>query len=236
MGPPRRESAPPAVAIGDEFATRQDAAAKVLQKAAKSPEAKDRRRRTLPPSGTGGFPERPSNSAGASRSVRMTVGVRVRPMSSKELKRGSHSCLVTKEGKHVFAHDPDDKMGGLDYLRLDKTKDKAYQFDHAFSPEETTEHVYDLTVKRVISAVMDGFHGSCFAYGATGSGKTYTMTGDAEQPGIMPRAISDLFAASTSTKDDYKWRFSLTYVEIYNERVKDLLNPMCDQQPLSLAV
>ena len=86
------------------------------------------------------------------------------------------------------------------------------------------------TVKRVISAVMDGFHGSCFAYGATGSGKTYTMTGDAEQPGIMPRAISDLFAASTSEKDDYKWRFSLTYVEIYNERVKDLLNPMsgCD--------
>ena len=77
---------------------------------------------------------------------------------------------------------------------------------------------------------MDGFHGSCFAYGATGSGKTYTMTGDAAVPGIMPRAISDLFAASTGAHDDYKWRFSLVYVEIYNERVKDLLNPTsgCD--------
>ena len=116
MGPARRESAPPAPVLTEDAATRQEAAAKVLQKAAKSPEAKDRRRRqTLPPNATA-FPERPSGSAGGARSVRMTVGVRVRPLSSKELKRGSHSCLVTKEGKHVFAHDPDDKMGGLDYL------------------------------------------------------------------------------------------------------------------------
>ena len=118
------------------------------------------------------------------------------------------------------------RRGGIDYLRLDKTKDKAYRFDHAFGPEQTTEELYNTTVRRVVDAVMTGFHGSCFAYGATGSGKTYTMTGDAEHPGIMPRAISDLFALSTTKHDDYKWRFSLVYVEIYNERVKDLLNPL----------
>ena len=156
----------------------------------------------------------------------MIVGVRIRPLSGKESKRGSHSCLATREGNQIFATDPDDKMGGIDYLRLDKNKDKAYQFDHAFGPEQTTEDVYNCTVKRVVSAVLDGFHGSCFAYGATGSGKTFTMTGDASQPGVMPRAISELFHRSTTDHDEYKWRFSLVYVEIYNERVKDLLNPM----------
>ena len=74
--------------------------------------------------------------------------------------------------------------------------------------------------------MLDGFHGSCFAYGATGSGKTFTMTGSAEHPGVMPRAIEELFSRAAKEKDELKWRFSLVYVEIYNERVKDLLNPM----------
>ena len=90
----------------------------------------------------------------------MTVGVRVRPLSAKEESKGSHTCLEVKEGKHVFAYDPDEKMGGIDYLRLDKSKDKAYQFDCAFGTECTTEAVYEATMKRVIRAVMDGFHGS----------------------------------------------------------------------------
>ena len=94
--------------------------------------------------------------------INPTIGVRIRPLSSKETKRGSNSCISTTEGKHVFVSDPDEKMNGRDYLRLDKNKDKAYQFDCAFGPEQTTEEVYNATVKRVIAAVMDGFHGSCF--------------------------------------------------------------------------
>jgi hypothetical protein len=180
--PPRplrdRLSAPPApIAVAVDDQSRQDAAARTLQAAAKSPVAKARRR-TLPPGSTApsdfpkAAPPASSASGGGSRSTKMTVGVRVRPLSARETKRGSHSCLTLSEGKHVFAHDPDDKMGGIDYLRLDKNKDKGYQFDHAFGPDETTEQVYDKTVKKIISAVMDGFQGSCFAYGATGSGKT----------------------------------------------------------------
>jgi len=154
----------------------------------------------------------------------MVIGVRVRPMSAKELKRGSTDVLEVKDASKVFAYDPDDKMGGLDYLRLDKTKDKAYQFDHAFGAESTSKDVYERCVRRVVKAVVEGFHGSCFAYGATGSGKTYTMMGAPEAPGVMPLAVSDLFNL-VADDDDSTWRFGLTYVEIYNERVKDLLNP-----------
>ncbi len=115
-------------------------------------------------------------------------------------------------------------MGGHDYLRLDKNRDRAYQFDHAFGPDASSTQVYAAMVERIVDAVVAGFHGSCFAYGATGSGKTFSMIGSAEAPGVMPLAMSDLFA-KTRADDECEWRISLSYVEIYNERVKDLLNP-----------
>ena len=107
-----------------------------------------------------------------------------------------------------------------------RSKDHAYRFDYAFGPECASSELYEVGVRPVVRAVAQGFHGSCFAYGATGSGKTFTMTGSAEHPGVMPRAIEELFSRSAKEKDELKWRFSLVYVEIYNERVKDLLNPM----------
>ena len=166
----------------------------------------------------------PMIDTGGGRKARMVVGVRVRPLFPKEARKGSTDVLEVKHGQEVYAYDPDDKMGGLDYLRLNVTKDKAYTFDHAFGPECTSEEVYNKTMLGVVSAVMQGFHGSCFAYGATGSGKTFTMAGTQESPGLMPRAINDLFKIAKSS-DDMNWKFSLTYVEIYNERIKDLLNP-----------
>ena len=70
----------------------------------------------------------------ASGAGNITVAVRVRPLSSKETSRGCHACIVVQDARQVNVVDPDDKMGGIDYLRLDKTKDKAYAFDHAFEP------------------------------------------------------------------------------------------------------
>ena len=228
-----RQSAPPVpsgMALEDYRA--QDAASHI-QKAvrAKSPErGAVRRKQSLPASSSSSMVGGGAKAGGEPKRIRMTVGVRVRPLSSKEEQKGSTACLTVEEGKHVFAYDPDDKMGGIDYLRLDKTKDKAYQFDAAFGPECTSKDVYDATMQRVIRAVIDGFHGSCFAYGATGSGKTYTMSGDEGAPGVMPQAITDLFALSEK-EDDYTWRFSMTYIEIYNERVKERLDPTSRASP-----
>ena len=155
---------------------------------------------------------------------RMTVGVRVRPLSSGEVRKGSKGVLTVTDGSKVFCSDPDDKMGGRDYLRLDKTKDHAYRFDHAFGAGCTSQDIYHACVQPVVRAVGQGYHGSCFAYGATGSGKTYTMMGESDAPGVMPMAVQELFDLSEK-EDDFNWSFALTYVEIYNERVKDLLNP-----------
>ena len=202
----------------DDF-VQQDMSAKIAaREAANRPDAKKVKQMV----GPGKLA--PMIDTGGGRKARMVVGVRVRPLSAKEARKGNHDALEVTAGQNVFAHDPDDKMGGLDYLRLNVTKDKAYTFDHAFGPECTSEDVYNKTMRGVVAAVMQGFHGSCFAYGATGSGKTFTMAGTQEAPGVMPRAISDLFKIAKQS-DDLSWSFKVTYVEIYNERIKDLLNP-----------
>ena len=108
---------------------------------------------------------------------RLMVGVRVRPLSAAESARGAVDCLSVTEGNKVFARDPDEKMGGRDYLRLQQFNDHAYQFDAAFGPESGSSEVYARLVRRVVTAVIDGYNGACFAYGATGSGKTHTMLG-----------------------------------------------------------
>eukprot|EP00312_Isochrysidales_sp_CCMP1244_P042941 CAMPEP_0202764932 /NCGR_PEP_ID=MMETSP1388-20130828/27125_1 /ASSEMBLY_ACC=CAM_ASM_000864 /TAXON_ID=37098 /ORGANISM="Isochrysis sp, Strain CCMP1244" /LENGTH=404 /DNA_ID=CAMNT_0049433451 /DNA_START=1 /DNA_END=1211 /DNA_ORIENTATION=- len=155
---------------------------------------------------------------------RLMVGVRVRPLSAAESARGAVDCLSVTEGNKVFARDPDEKMGGRDYLRLQQFNDHAYQFDAAFGPESGSSEVYARLVRRVVTAVIDGYNGACFAYGATGSGKTHTMLGQPQEPGVMPEAVEELMAAALRD-DDFDYKFGVSYVEIYNEKVKDLLNP-----------
>jgi len=194
---------------------KQDAAAKIDNaEAAKKPDSKKVKQMV----GPGKLA--PMIDTGGGRMSRMVVAVRARPVSAKEQRKGCHDCLEIQGEKQIYAHDPDDKMGGLDYLRLNVTKDKIYMYDHAFGPSATSEQVYNKTMLGVVSAVMQGFHGSCFAYGATGSGKTFTMTGSRDDPGVIPQTVDALFAAAGD-----ECCVKMQYVEIYNETIKDLLQP-----------
>ena len=94
----------------------------------------------------------------------INVTVRVRPLSSKETGRSSWNCLAVQDGRQINVSDPDDKMGGTDYLRLDKTKDKSYAFDHAFGPESAQVELYEATAKSLVPEVISGCNACCFAY------------------------------------------------------------------------
>jgi len=84
--------------------------------------------------------------------------------------------------------------------------------------------VYDKTASLLIDSVIKGFNACVFAYGTTGSGKTYTMTGDQDTPGIMYLIIDDIFKKIVlNSEKTYEIRVS--YVEIYNEVIRDLLVP-----------
>ena len=108
------------------------------------------------------------------------------------------------------------------------SEDKLYSFDRVFSPHVTQTEVYE-AVKSHVQAAVRGYNATIFAYGSTGSGKTYTLTGgesSAEQ-GIISRTVSDIFKLIDSyTTEDNNLKFSvrLSYVELYNNNFRSLLD------------
>ena len=114
-------------------------------------------------------------------------------------------------------------------------QDTNFRFDRVFDMESTQKQVYDVAAKPIIDSVLDGFNGTIFAYGQTGSGKSHTMTGpsisnieDIEMQGIIPRMVRTVFTRIENASEDIVFNVTVSMVEIYNERIKDLLDPTKD--------
>ncbi|KAH3678402.1 hypothetical protein WICMUC_001419 [Wickerhamomyces mucosus] len=100
-----------------------------------------------------------------------------------------------------------------------------FKFDHVFQPTSGNLEVYEKVVQNLISQLMEGYNATVFAYGMTGSGKTYSMSGTKEEPGIIPLSIREIFEKiEESDKNVCKHELKVSYLEIYNERIYDLLN------------
>jgi centromeric protein E len=95
--------------------------------------------------------------------------------------------------------------------------------DHVFTPNDRNHKVYDACAKRLVRRVMEGYHGTVFAYGMTGTGKTFSMQGTASSPGVIPLAITDIFSYIRETPHR-EFLLRVSYLEIYNERIHDLLS------------
>lgn len=107
---------------------------------------------------------------------------------------------------------------------LHRSKEQKYFFDRIFDHKANQEMVYKNTCSHLIESVVRGYNATVFAYGTTGSGKTYTMVGTQEQPGIMVLTLTDMFNyIKKDTEKEYEIKVS--YVEIYNEFIRDLLVP-----------
>ncbi|XP_011875631.1 PREDICTED: osmotic avoidance abnormal protein 3-like [Vollenhovia emeryi] len=132
------------------------------------------------------------------------VAVRCRPISQKELQQG---C------QNVVTIDPLTKLCTLE----NGASGKVYQFDAAFSPSATTESVYEDVGSVIVEAVLEGYNGTVFAYGQTGCGKSFTMRG------FIERALEHLFEATSTASSETRYLALLSYLEIYNERLRDLL-------------
>ena len=140
----------------------------------------------------------------------MLVSVRIRPLNKKELQYSSLKTLQIENDK-------------IKIISSQKQKEIEFEFDFIFSEEITQKEIYEYTTEKLINKVMEGFNATVFAFGATGSGKTYTMVGNNKESGIMIRSINDLFLKLNNEKNkDYSVHIS--YIEVYNEQLKDLLN------------
>ncbi len=106
-----------------------------------------------------------------------------------------------------------------------RIKEHRFIFDRLFDQDASQRDVFNKTTKPLIDVILDGYNATVFAYGATGCGKTHTITGTNAAPGIIPLTMQELFKRIDQLEDTKKIDLSLSYLEVYNETIKDLLNP-----------
>jgi kinesin family protein C1 len=112
-------------------------------------------------------------------------------------------------------------------LQLGPKKSSAFSFDRAFGPESTQDEVFG-EVSGLVQSALDGYKVCLFSYGQTGSGKTHTMLGGSDEAsrGIIPRAVEKVVEASKLNEiKGWSYKMTASYVEIYNETIRDLLAP-----------
>ncbi|GJJ13420.1 hypothetical protein Clacol_007674 [Clathrus columnatus] len=110
-----------------------------------------------------------------------------------------------------------------EYTRNGTAPTQEFRFDNIFNPETISKSVYVKAAKNHVRAAMEGYNAVVFAYGQTASGKTHTLTGTDEQPGIIPRAMRDVLGYIKSTPSR-EFLLRCSYLEIYNETIHDLLS------------
>ncbi|VEU20242.1 DEKNAAC101224 [Brettanomyces naardenensis] len=115
-----------------------------------------------------------------------------------------------------------------------RNREHRFVFDRLFDQNSSQEEVYNYTGKPLLDSVLEGYNATVFAYGATGCGKTYTISGKPENPGVIFLTLRDLFSRIESSRDDRDAEVTLSYLEIYNETIRDLLNPRTDSRILQL--
>uniref|UniRef100_A0A665TMM6 plus-end-directed kinesin ATPase n=1 Tax=Echeneis naucrates TaxID=173247 RepID=A0A665TMM6_ECHNA len=154
------------------------------------------------------------------------VAVRVRPFNSREMSKES-KCIIQMQGNTTTIVNP----------KAPKEPAKTFSFDYSYWSHTTPEDpcfasqnlVYNDIGKEMLQHAFEGYNVCIFAYGQTGAGKSYTMMGKQEegQEGIIPMLCEDLFEKINDdcNKEDLSYSVEVSYMEIYCERVRDLLNP-----------
>ncbi|CAA9986290.1 kinesin-8, putative [Plasmodium knowlesi strain H] len=153
----------------------------------------------------------------------MNVVIRCRPMSASEKNEGAKNVIKILDNKMIVLLDPSDNSDNV--LRQNRSREKKYVFDYVFDETSSQEDVYKNSVKCLIDAVIAGYNSTVFAYGATGAGKTHTIIGHKNEPGIMNMILRDLFDRIKKMEVMNEYKVKCSFIEIYNENICDLLNP-----------
>lgn len=150
------------------------------------------------------------------REESIKVCCRFRPHSNLERTSNGRTCVEVLDTTSV--HIP--------------VSDHTFLFDRVFRWDASQKEVYDHAAKPVINAVLKGFNGTVLAYGQTASGKTYTMEGpdieDKHAQGVIPRMVWSIFNGIYHSDEHIEFLVKVSIVEIYNERIRDLLDPKKD--------
>ncbi|KAI9809084.1 MAG: hypothetical protein M1825_002373 [Sarcosagium campestre] len=163
------------------------------------------------------------------------VVVRVRPFNGRELDRRAKCIVQMKDAQTVLIPpaDAEERLRGAGKGgKADGSKvfafDKSYwSFDHKDAHFAGQDHLFGDLGRPLLDNAFQGYNNCIFAYGQTGSGKSYSMMGYGSEAGVIPRICQDMFRRITAIQEDknLSCTVEVSYLEIYNERVRDLLNP-----------
>ncbi|XP_052343575.1 kinesin-like protein KIF3A isoform X1 [Oncorhynchus keta] len=145
------------------------------------------------------------------------VVVRCRPLNQKERSMGHKQAVSVDENRGTIT---------VNKLETNHEPPKTFTFDTVFGPDSKQLDVYNLTARPIIDSVLEGYNGTIFAYGQTGTGKTFTMEGVRAVPelrGIIPNSFAHVFGHIAKAEGDTRFLVRVSYLEIYNEEVRDLL-------------
>ena len=169
----------------------------------------------------GGTSRRAASDGAGGTTVPVRVVARVRPLLPFETVQSTRSCVTVHGGQTLV-------MG----------KDRAFAFDAVYGPSSPQAGIYNEWVSPLVDGLFNGYNATVLAYGQTGTGKTFTMgSGDnagklAEELGVIPRVMEDVYQRleelnleQTAGGSSREVRIRVSYIEIYNEEIKDLLDP-----------
>ncbi|RVE62598.1 hypothetical protein OJAV_G00158620 [Oryzias javanicus] len=169
--------------------------------------------------------------------TKVKVAVRVRPMNRREIELNT-KCVVEMEDNQTVLHPPPSNVKGEN-----RKQPKVFAFDHCFwSMDESNipkyagqEVVYKCLGEGILENAFQGYNACIFAYGQTGSGKSFSMMGNGEHPGLIPRLCCSLFErVHKEANESHSFKIEVSYMEIYNEKVRDLLDPKGSRQSLKV--
>ncbi|XP_057497269.1 kinesin-like protein KIN-5C [Actinidia eriantha] len=160
------------------------------------------------------------------KGVNVQVLLRCRPFSEEELRNNAPQVVTCNEYQREVA---------VSQSIAGKHIDRVFIFDKVFGPSAQQRDLYDQAVVPIVNEVLEGFNCTIFAYGQTGTGKTYTMEGECKrsksgpngelppEAGVIPRAVKQIFDTLESQNAEYSVK--VTFLELYNEEITDLLAP-----------
>ncbi|KAG0476973.1 hypothetical protein HPP92_013814 [Vanilla planifolia] len=160
------------------------------------------------------------------KAVNVQVLLRCRPFSDDELRSNTPQVVTCNDYQKEVA---------VSQTIAGKQFDRVFTFDKVFGPSAKQKELYDQAITPIVNEVLEGFNCTIFAYGQTGTGKTYTMEGECKRAkngpkgqlptdaGVIPRAIKQIFDTLESQHTEYSVK--VTFLELYNEEITDLLAP-----------
>ncbi|XP_075213964.1 kinesin-like protein at 67A isoform X2 [Lycorma delicatula] len=163
----------------------------------------------------------------------MNVFVRVRPPNQREMQENFRNVVKVVDDKLLIFDPKEDDQPFFFHGTRQKTRDMTkkqnkqmdFLFDGVFGSDKTNLDVHIHTTHSIIGKLLEGYNCSVFVYGATGAGKTHTMLGNRDNPGIMYHTMAELYNQIEQMAEERECHVGVSFVEVYNENVHNLLHP-----------